>query len=547
MAEGSAARVIPVKQDDGLGLDERLSGIISKELVVGFAGPIGCQIDTLKDELVSILKSDGYIVHEIKISSLIEKLYQKLPQGKKKKFQKEVGRDFGEELNLDSDFYDRVTILQSLGNFFRQEYEKGVLAQSAISEISVCRMKSAKITFSELDEDFKEEIPLAAYTAQYYKPPKIAYLISQLKNPSEVKLLRNVYSDIFYLVGLIEKKDRRIANLKSMMKSRHPSDFEAKAVDLERKDKSQDESHGQQLEKTLQMADYFVYGDELNREEINSQIDRFFSLSHSQGVITPTIDEYGMYAAYSAALKSACLSRQVGAAIVDEGERVLATGCNDVPKFGGGLYSTEPREQDKRCYLHGEKCYNDSNKKEMLEKLKMSLEASGLTLDEKVLLKAFKDSGMKDLIEFSRAVHAEMDAIISVARSGKGGLKGATLYSTTFPCHNCARHIVTAGISRVVYVEPYEKSLAEELHDDSISLENVSDGKVHFDHFKGVAPRRFQSFFMANGSRKNDEGKYLPNREKVHQAPEYLESYRDIEGKVTKHLLDKGLVFSGVS
>ena len=48
---------------------------------------------------------------------------------------------------------------------------------------------------------------------------------------------------------------------------------------------------------------------------------------------------------------------------------------------------------------------------------------------------------------------------------------GTTLYTTTFPCHNCTRHIVAAGISRVVYVKPYPKSLAFQLHYDSISLE----------------------------------------------------------------------------
>lgn len=44
----------------------------------------------------------------------------------------------------------------------------------------------------------------------------------------------------------------------------------------------------------------------------------------------------------------------------------------------------------------------------------------------------------------------------------------ATLYSTTYPCHGCAKHIVAAGISEVVYYEPYPKSRALALHDDSI-------------------------------------------------------------------------------
>ena len=44
--------------------------------------------------------------------------------------------------------------------------------------------------------------------------------------------------------------------------------------------------------------------------------------------------------------------------------------------------------------------------------------------------------------------HAEMEALLSCARSGVS-TRGATLYSTTFPCHNCAKHIIAAGVARV--------------------------------------------------------------------------------------------------
>lgn len=44
-------------------------------------------------------------------------------------------------------------------------------------------------------------------------------------------------------------------------------------------------------------------------------------------------------------------------------------------------------------------------------------------------------------------IHSEIDAIIKAARS----LFGATIYVTRYPCENCARAIVAAGISKVVY------------------------------------------------------------------------------------------------
>ena len=71
------------------------------------------------------------------------------------------------------------------------------------------------------------------------------------------------------------------------------------------------------------------------------------------------------------------------------------------------------------------------------------------------------------LTEFGRPVHAEMSAITDAARRGVT-VASATLYTTTYPCHGCARHILSAGIARVVYVEPYAKSLTHNLHEDAL-------------------------------------------------------------------------------
>ncbi|TLX73081.1 dCMP deaminase family protein [Labilibacter sediminis] len=51
-------------------------------------------------------------------------------------------------------------------------------------------------------------------------------------------------------------------------------------------------------------------------------------------------------------------------------------------------------------------------------------------------------------------LHAEANAITKVARSNNSS-EGATLYVTSSPCIECAKLIVQAGISRVVYSEKY--------------------------------------------------------------------------------------------
>lgn len=51
-------------------------------------------------------------------------------------------------------------------------------------------------------------------------------------------------------------------------------------------------------------------------------------------------------------------------------------------------------------------------------------------------------------------LHAEANAITKVAQSGNSS-KGATLYVTASPCVECAKLIIQAGISRVVYRDEY--------------------------------------------------------------------------------------------
>jgi len=124
--------------------------------------------------------------------------------------------------------------------------------------------------------------------------------------------------------------------------------------------------------------------------------------------------------------------------------------------------------------------------------------------------KVLRNSRVLHLIEFGRSVHAEMAALMDASRRGVS-VKGATLFSTTFPCHLCARHIVASGIKRVVYIEPYPKSKVRELHPDSIVVDqqNVTPGYVNFEPFVGVAPRQYLELFEMPDERKDKRGKVV--------------------------------------
>ena len=62
------------------------------------------------------------------------------------------------------------------------------------------------------------------------------------------------------------------------------------------------------------------------------------------------------------------------------------------------------------------------------------------------------------------ATHAEANALAFAARQGIS-TDGGTLYVTVSPCDVCARLIIAAGITAVVYDEEYRDSAGRELLD----------------------------------------------------------------------------------
>ena len=113
----------------------------------------------------------------------------------------------------------------------------------------------------------------------------------------------------------------------------------------------------------------------------------------------------------------------------------------------------------------------------------------------KTLLENIEKSGLNDITEYGRVVHAEMDAILGCARRGISS-KDSIMFCTTYPCHNCAKHIIASGISKVIFIEPYPKSKAYDMHDDAIrNAEDDESEKVLFLPFVGVGPRQFVNFF----------------------------------------------------
>lgn len=443
----------------------------TEELVIALVGPIGSGVSECAKIIQSQLQDVyGYQSEPIKkASALIERYAPK------------VG------VTVDpSRPFEKTEGLQTAGTKLREKFGPTIVVDLAIGEISAARPPRTSI--SEGVE-----------TATPAQSRRHVTIIDAVKNPSEVRRLKAVYKSAFWLVGVFAPEEKRLRRLKDRF--RRPED-RTKAMRI---DEDEGNSNGQRVAKTMELADYFIRNSSDSVNDLSRSVERFLKIIFSIGVNTPTLDESSMYAATAAASRSACLSRQVGVVIVNAEGEIIGTGTNDVPKYGGGLYPSLNGE-DSRCYnWKNGICHNDDRKKRLTDHATEDLVKFLTAGSKEGARKAIASSEVKSLIEFSRAVHAEMEAIVSVARTGGKGIVGSTLFSTTYPCHNCARHVVAAGVQKVVYIEPYAKSLAIDLHEDAISADEKDQGKkVIFVQYEGVSPNNYLAVFKSGAERKRE-------------------------------------------
>jgi len=473
------------------------------ELVLGLIGAVGTDLRKVQDILSSRLRVCGYTVVVIQISTDVIPEICDLP-----------GLDGVPES-------ERLDRLMTAGTDARgNSNDNSILALGAAAVIASRRKAKAG--------------------SSPQPSPKTAYIISSLKHPEEVERLRQLYPQGFHLIAVHSDEKRRHRHLVEEKRIK-PDD----AQRLMERDQDEKLRHGQRVTDAFHMSDFFLRlgadGDELKQS-----LWRILDLLFGNPFVTPTFDEFAMFMAFSASLRSADLSRQVGAVIAVD-DQVVATGANDCPKFGGGLYwpevNTETKAIEDRADGRDHRRGEDSNKieqRKIIEEIATHLAERGY--DPKDVRDAVANSRIGDLTEFGRVVHAEMEALLSCGRARVSPV-GGTLFSTTFPCHNCAKHIVAAGIHRVLFIEPYQKSKAAEFHSDSISVgfdeseHSVSADNVRFEPFVGVGPRRFFDLFsMRLGSgfrihRKDSDGYALEWKPETSQLRlEMLPvSYLDLE------------------
>ena len=500
------------------------------ELVFAFVEPIGGGAKDAAKILGEILQGAQYKyrINNIEVSSIIENEAEliDLAEPSQEIFihngifsPTERGRD--------------INKLQQWGNNLRGENGFDFLGKQIIRSIAAYRRDN---------EGFEK---VAGASVPSPKALRVAHIVRSLKHEAELDLLKAVYGDMLIVIGITGPYQKRLNNFSPEAKPRDIALLVEKEFDLLTTiDQDEGIKNGQRVRKVFHKATLFLINDE---SSIKDEIRRFLELLFDICVHSPKIDERMMYEAYSSSLQSTCLSRQVGAAISDLNGELISVGWNDIPKFGGGL-ATDLQSQDNVALCKTKGFCNTGRKlSELTEKIFKRLSTKNGD-DEPVLKKRVTSkklhglllsAGLSELIEFSRAIHAEMEAILSAARNGKQGLRGGTIYVTTYPCENCAKHILATGISKIIYIEPYVKSRAKDFFPEFIADEfDGGQNKLTLHQFVGIAPASFSGLYKMRNERKNDEGNLIQHQGlPMPKTSVFLDSFTVYEQQIAKDVL----------
>lgn len=317
-------------------------------------------------------------------------------------------------------------------------------------------------------------------------------VIDSIKNVEEINKLKRI-SKNFHLFAI----DAKIKNRWERSKGSYNGDYDSFISDDERDSGKDQPDSGQQVSNCILKSDFllnndnsFIFGDqeEVNRnsEEFCQKIRACLDLINKPGGRTPSIDELSMSYSVCLSLRSSCLQRKVGALIINEifnnkGFRtdfeIISQGFNSPPKEIANCFlkracqrhlTLEEYENDNNfCRNCGEKLELRKNG----EKFCNNHNRKYLKLPSKIL-------------DLCRALHAEENAILTAGKYGLP-LNNTVLYTTTYPCLDCAKKIIRSNIKKVVYLEPYPVQQA---------MQALEESGILTQRYEGVGPNSFNKY-----------------------------------------------------
>lgn len=291
-------------------------------------------------------------------------------------------------------------------------------------------------------------------------------VIDAIRNPYEAKFFKDRYA-AFHLVSINAPDEHRTRYLQKLHKF---SPEQIKKIDDEESGKGDSEyKHltNPNVKKCIEISDIHLFNPKNeydNNNVLKAQIAWYIALMQHPGLISPTSMERVMQVAYTVKLNSGCISRQVGAVVTDSDNSIKSVGWNDVAQ---GQVPCAMRSIDglindfhSETYSHYERNNEKFREKarEFYDIFKPVIQQSN-SFKGRNISYCFKDIhnsiDNKSNQVHTRALHAEENAFLQLAKYGGIGIVGGKLYTTASPCELCAKKAYQLGISEVVFIDPY--------------------------------------------------------------------------------------------
>lgn len=361
-------------------------------------------------------------------------------------------RDLKAELNqLESGLY--VSVYQSAGKSIRRigkvdaEYKSEDFIPSSVFHLP-------------------ETINRVIKSIRKVKNERAYVVIDAIRNPYEAKFFKDRYA-AFHLVSINAPDEHRTRYLQKLHKF---SPEQIKKIDDEESGKGDSEyKHltNPNVKKCIEISDIHLFNPKNeydNNNVLKAQIAWYIALMQHPGLISPTSMERVMQVAYTVKLNSGCISRQVGAVVTDSDNSIKSVGWNDVAQ---GQVPCAMRSIDglindfhSETYSHYERNNEKFREKarEFYDIFKPVIQQSS-SFKGRNISYCFKDIhnsiDNKSNQVHTRALHAEENAFLQLAKYGGIGIVGGKLYTTASPCELCAKKAYQLGISEVVFIDPY--------------------------------------------------------------------------------------------
>lgn len=342
------------------------------------------------------------------------------------------------------------------------------------------------------------------------------FVIECFRNPYEIEYFRYRYYE-FYLLSLY-------AGFK-IRQERGSFSKERDVRDSGEKNKTH-EIFKQNVSRCVYLSDIAI-NNEASLDDFHEKLIKYYALIVNPGCITPSFYETFMNQAYSLSLRSSCISRQVGAVIINKNGYVVGAGWNDagegqigcgyrrvidIKNLSDEILPTNPiSEKSFRRYLIKERkgddciCFKDEYSlyvlrkkfKTFMKKRKKAFDKFGTREKQQKMIEEWLAEDIKvKRLEYCRALHAEENALLQSSKIGGMGVKGGRIFTTTFPCELCAKKIYQSGIKEIIYTEPYPESISQEVF--------LKDGirKIKLTQFEGVKSHSYFRLFKASMDKK---------------------------------------------